>query len=268
MLSTTLVYYKKKFLIAIQVLITYLRFKSFEVYNTYVFNVDRLNNIIHKTALIDSGVKLGSNNWIGPYTVLTGNLEIGDSNWFAPHVVIGCPPENKSFHVDVLPVNLEGKIVIGDRNKIHENTAVQMPTLDITEIGNDCFLMHGTHIAHDCKVGDNVILANNSVLAGHVKIQEFSNLGIGVVVHQYRVIGGYSMIGMGSTVTRDINPFMLAFGSPCKEVRPNLVGIERNGIDMGRWIDNLNNHNDLIVEDSTPEKVKFILKEFENLRVH
>jgi UDP-N-acetylglucosamine acyltransferase len=233
-----------------------------------MFVIDDFNNTIHKTAVIDSSVKLGRNNWIGPFTVLTGNLEIGNDNWLAPHVVIGCPPEHKSFHVDVLPVELKGKIVIGDRNKIHEHTAIQMPTSHLTEIGDDCFLMHGTHIGHDCKVGHNVVMAPNSVLAGHVRVQEFSNLGIGVQVHQYRIIGGYSMIGMGSTVTRDIHPFMIAFGSPCMERRLNLVGIERNGIQKGGWLQNLDVNKNLVIEDSTPQKVKAVLAEFENLRAN
>ena len=233
-----------------------------------MFIVDSFNNQIHNTAIIDSGVKLGKNNWIGPYTVLTGNLEIGSDNWIAPHVVIGCPPEHKSFHLNVLPEPLRGKILIGNGNKIHENTAIQMPTVDLTFIGNDCFLMHGTHVGHDCIVGNNVIFAPYSVLAGHVKIQEFSNLGIGVKVHQFRTIGGYSMIGMGSTVTRDINPFMVAFGSPCKEVRINLVGLDRHGIEVGKWINTLNNRNNVNGGESMPSKVRAILDEFETFRTH
>jgi UDP-N-acetylglucosamine acyltransferase len=184
-------------------------------------------NEIHPTAQIGTGVEIGENNVIGPYTVITGNTVIGNHNWLGPHVVIGTPPQHRDIdHLDS-NVGNSGRIEIGNNNIIREFVTIQSPTLNVTSVGNNVFLMTQAHIPHDAVIEDFVTIANSSHLAGHVRVCIGANIGLGVVVHQYLVIGALAMIGMGSVVTRNVRPFALAFGSPCKQHGINIVGISR-----------------------------------------
>jgi UDP-N-acetylglucosamine acyltransferase len=194
-----------------------------------------VQNNIHPTAVIDKSVKLGSGNWIGPYVVIMDDVAIGNDNWIGPHAVIGAPPEHRSFHSGANPEAREGKIIIGSRNVIHEHAAIQAPTTGNTSVGDDCFIMHGVHIAHDVQLGNWVTIAPGTVLGGHSAVGDRATLGIGVAVHQYRRIGPLAMVGMHSTIVKDVNPFALVAGTPARFMKANSIGIERAGIPLGLW---------------------------------
>lgn len=175
--------------------------------------------------------------------MISGKVKIGNNNWIGPLVSIGTPPEHREFHNKPL-----GQIVIGNGNVIHEHTAIQSPTIGTTEIGSECFLMHSTHVAHDCFLADKVTIAPMAVLAGHVNLGYASTLGIGVAIHQHLNIGPFAMIGMNSTVTKDVKAATLVAGSPARYVRANTVGLERNGVPLGDWVDQI----PLGLTESTP----------------
>jgi UDP-N-acetylglucosamine acyltransferase len=190
-------------------------------------------NQIHPTAHIAPGVQIGRDNVIGPYAVITGNTTIGNRNWIGPHVVIGTPPQHRSFDHFAPSNSNNGQIEIGDENISREFVTIQSPTHELTHVGNNGFFMTQVHIPHDAFIEDLVTIANSSHLAGHVRICKGANLGLGVVVHQYLVVGAMAMIGMGSVVTKNVKPFSLAFGHPCKDQGINTIGISRTAIQLG-----------------------------------
>lgn len=203
-------------------------------------------NKIHPTAIIGDSVKLGSNNIVGPFVVLMGNVEIGDNNWFGPHSSIGAPAEILGSD---LPSTWDsgvhkGKVSIGSRNVIREGCVIHAGFYTGTCIASDCYIMNQTYIAHDCNIESRVALSSNVTLGGHVTIQNGANLGMSTVVHQRRIIGARSMIGMGSIVTKDLVPYIKAFGNPCRPHGGNIVGMQRMGLDdsmISRIVEALNN---------------------------
>lgn len=167
-------------------------------------------NSIHSTAVINwNKVKIGKNNIIGPY------------------VVIGSNPQWKNKKPS-------GKIFIGDNNIIHEYCNIHLPTslTKKTTIGNNNYFMDSTTIDHDCHIEDDVQLNSNVILGGNVYVMKNSQLGIRVTVHQNQVIGSYSMLGMGSIVTKHkiIIPGYTYYGKPIKKIKKNLIGLKRNKI--------------------------------------
>ena len=169
-------------------------------------------------------VKIGSGTSIGSFCYIQGPVEIGKRNRINPHCIIGTDGESRDK-------NSTGLISIGDDNVLSELTVIQRGTGDRnTQIGNYNFLMDNTHIAHDCKVGNNVTIAPNVVLGGHTLVQDFATIGIGVSIHQFSTIGAYSMIGMNSTITKDVPPFALVSGSPAKYRRWNHYQLKKLGM--------------------------------------
>lgn len=182
---------------------------------------------IHPTAILEGDIRLGSDVTVGPYVVITGNVTIGEKTKIYPFASIGANPQHRHFQNVGLPVR------IGSECVIRENVTVHAGTKDATLIGDDCYLMAGVHIAHDCTLEDEITIANNTLLAGHVHIMRGANLGLNCLVHQYNVIGSYSMLGMGSIVTRKtrVTPGKTFVGNPARLARPNTVGLERFGVD-------------------------------------
>ncbi|WP_168189267.1 hypothetical protein [Candidatus Pelagibacter sp. FZCC0015] len=167
-------------------------------------------NLIHKTAIINwKSVSIGKNNVIGPYVVIGTN---------AQHV------SEKSF----------GKIKIGNNNIFREFTTVHLPTKlkKITYIANNCHFMTLSHIAHDCYIESNVVFSNNVTLGGNTHVMKSSQLGFNTIVHQNQVIGSYSMIGMGTIVTKKFKviPGFTYAGNPVKRIKKNHVGLKRKKI--------------------------------------
>lgn len=177
---------------------------------------------------IGKDVKIGKNCKIGPNCVITGKTTIGDNNVFVSHSAIGGPPQDLGYKGE------ETQLIIGDNNIFREFVTINRATTkeeNLTIIGSNCLLMAYVHIAHDCRVGDNVILANNATLAGHVKVGSFSTVGALSAIHQFCAVGEHAFIGGGSILTRDVLPFIKTVGSrgEGKIYGINTIGLERRG---------------------------------------
>lgn len=199
---------------------------------------------IHATALVHPGAKLGKNVSVGPYSIIEEDVIIGEGTKIGPHVVIkryteiGRDNEVYQFaSIGDLPQDLkfsgeETRLVIGDRNRIREFVTYNRGTKGgggITSIGNDGFFMAYTHIAHDCHIGNHVILANSVQMGGHVHIGDHAVIGGIVGVHQFVRIGEHAMIGGGSAVTQDVPPFTNVSSKRAELHGLNMVGLKRRG---------------------------------------
>lgn len=205
--------------------------------------------MIHPTAVIDPGARLGQNVSIGPYSVIGADVEIGDDTWIGPHVVIegptrigrenkiwqfasiGAAPQDKKFHGE------RSMLEIGDRNVIREFVTFNRGTEDgggATRIGNDNWLMAYVHLAHDCIVGNNVIFANAASLAGHVTVDDWVILGGFTLVHQFCQVGAHAFTSMGSIINRDVPPYVTVAGSFAEPKGINSEGLKRRGFDSDR----------------------------------
>lgn len=206
---------------------------------------------IHDTAIIEKGAKLGKNVKVGPFSiigenvvlgdnvdvkshnVITGHTEIGEGTVIYPFCSIGFNSQD-----DRKPSGEVTKTIIGKNNIIREYVTIQPGTTTakrdrlVTMVGDNNLLMLGTHIAHDCVVGSNVVFANNATLAGHVEVGDFAQIGGLAAVHQYVRIGSYAIIGGVSAVVRDVVPFGMATGDRAALEGLNIVGMKRNGFEQ------------------------------------
>jgi UDP-N-acetylglucosamine acyltransferase len=197
-------------------------------------------NEIHPTAVVESSVSLGSGNTIGPYAVILGNVLIGDDNWIGPHAVIGTPAEHREFHLPGQPPLVpKGGIRIESRCVVHEHVAIQSPTIGDTLVGSESFLMHGVHVAHDVEVGEGVTIAPYAVLGGHVVVGSKATIGMGAVVHQRLHVGPLSMVGMQASVTKDVAPFAVVAGNPARFVKVNSIALEKFRTGFGKMSEHL-----------------------------
>ena len=199
-------------------------------------------NKIHPTAIVDPGAKLSDKVEIGPYSVIGKHVEIGEGSVIGNHVTITGHTKigkaNKIFHYCSLGEAPQDKkynneptsLVIGDRNTIREFCTFNCGTAQdktVTTIGNDNWIMAYVHIAHDCVLGNNLILANNSSLAGHVEIDDYAILGGFTLVHQFCKIGSHSITAVGSVIFKDVPPFIIAAGYNAKPNGINSEGLKR-----------------------------------------
>ena len=201
--------------------------------------------MIHPTALIDpraeldcgvrvgafsivgADVKIGSGTVIESHVVIKGRTSLGEDNHIYQFCSIGEDPQDKKYAHEIT------RLEMGDRNVIREYTSMHRGTQQdnsLTKIGSDNLFMAYTHVAHDCVVGDHVIMANGASLAGHVHLNNHAILGGFTLVHQFTQIGQYSFSAMGSAITQDIPPFVMVGGRPTRPHGINSVGMERNGI--------------------------------------
>jgi UDP-N-acetylglucosamine acyltransferase len=187
---------------------------------------------VHPTAMVGDGVELGERVRVGPHVVLLGPAEIGDDCWIGPSCVIGTPPEIAGLeHNSWSGVPLESPGVrIGAGTVIRELSTIHQGSHRTTTVGAGCWLLNRVYVAHDCLVGDEVTLSAGTSLGGHVEIGDRANLGMNVVVHQRRVIGPGTMVGMGSAVTRDVPPHAIAYGNPARLNGVNVVGMRRAAV--------------------------------------
>jgi len=199
---------------------------------------------IHPTAQIAEGVELGKDVIVGPFTTIEKNVYIGDGSVIHSHVLIGentrMGKNNQVFQGAIVgsltqDLKYDGGttwLEIGDENIIREYVTINRGTSDggKTIIGNGNTFLAYTHIAHDCIVGNRVIMSNLSTLAGHVEVQDGAVISGYVGVHQFCKIGSMAMIGGMSKVTKDVPPFMKVQGNPAKVFGLNSVGLERNGV--------------------------------------
>ncbi|MEQ1529955.1 MAG: acyl-ACP--UDP-N-acetylglucosamine O-acyltransferase, partial [Methylococcales bacterium] len=177
--------------------------------------------------VIGPDVKIDAGTVIGPHVVIKGPTSIGKHNRIYQFTSIGEDPQDKKYAAEIT------RLEIGDRNTIREFTSMHRGTSQdqsVTKIGSDNLFMAYTHVAHDCVIGDHVIMANGASLAGHVKLHNHAILGGFTLVHQFTQIGQYSFSAMGSAITQDIPPFVMVGGKPTRPHGINSVGMERNGI--------------------------------------
>lgn len=201
--------------------------------------------MIHPTAMIAKTAKIGDDVTIGPYTIISDDVTIGDKTVIGPHAVIEpyveIGPECQIFQfasVGAVPQSLKFKgevswTKIGRQCIIREFVTINRGTEEgggWTKIGDGCLLMAYVHIAHDCMLGRNVVMANNATLAGHIEIGDFATVGGLTAVHQFVRIGDNAFVGGKSVVVKDIPPFVLASGDRATLHGLNTVGLKRRGL--------------------------------------
>lgn len=186
-------------------------------------------NQIHPTAIIDESAVLGEGNYIGPFCIIGKDVVIGNGNRLEAHCSIGTPPEHKDFWHGTFK-----SVEVGDNCIIREYATVNSGTIRNTIIGNNVSLLHASYVAHDCIVGDNVTLSGNAAMGGHCTIFEGANIGLNVSIHQYSFVGHYSMIGMGTVITKKslIEPTKTYVGNPARFLKENQHAIKKNNLNI------------------------------------
>ncbi|MFL6663988.1 MAG: acyl-ACP--UDP-N-acetylglucosamine O-acyltransferase [Rhizobacter sp.] len=182
-------------------------------------------------AVVGAEVSVGAGTTIGPHCVIEGRTTIGRDNRIFQFCSLGAVPQDKKYRGE--PTRLE----IGDRNTIREFCTFNIGTaqdVGVTRIGDDNWIMAYVHIAHDCQVGSQTILANNATLAGHVHLGDWAFVGGLTGIHQFVKIGAHAMAGFASAVTQDVPPFMLVDGNPLAVRGFNAEGLRRRGFGAER----------------------------------
>ena len=202
--------------------------------------------MIHKTAIIDSKAKISSNVKIGPYSIIgpyveidedveiqshvniTGHTLIGRNNKIYPMASIGSDPQDLKYKGE------KTTLMIGNNNTIREHVTINTGTIQgggITKVGSNNLIMIGAHIAHDCIIGNNIVMANNSAIAGHAEIEDFVIIGAKCGVQQFTRIGKMAMIGGMTGVSRDVIPYGLSTGNRNFLKGINVIGLRRDKIE-------------------------------------
>jgi UDP-N-acetylglucosamine acyltransferase len=226
-----------------------------------------MSQSIHSTAIIEDGAQIGAGVSIGPYCVIGGEVILGDNVTLKSHVVVegkttigagtvvypfaslGTAPQDLKY--DGEPSTL----VIGENNTIREHVTMNPGTAGNgrmeTKVGDNCLFMMASHVAHDCVVGSNVILANNATLAGHVEVGDFAIIGGLSAVHQFARIGEHAMIGGMSGVENDVIPYGLVKGERASLHGLNIIGLKRRGFGKDDIKALQSAYGDLFAEDGT-----------------
>lgn len=180
--------------------------------------------VVGPYVVIEGAVEIGAGTKIDSHSILKGPCRIGRDNHVFSHVIIGEIPQDLKFRGEVSSVE------IGDRNQIREFSTIHRGTQGgggVTRIGSDNLIMAYAHIAHDCTLGEHVILANAASLAGHVSVGDFAILGGFAVAHQFCRIGAHAFIGGFSKLSKDVPPFVMADGARARSVGLNKEGLKR-----------------------------------------
>lgn len=200
--------------------------------------------MIHPQAIVDPSANIAEGVSIGPFTVIGADVQIDSGTTVASHVVINGPTkigkDNRIFQfasVGEKPQDLKfndepTELEVGDRNTIREYVTLHRGTPgggNITKIGNDNLFMASSHVAHDCIVGDHVILANATALAGHVIVDDYAILGGYTTVHQFTRIGTHAFTGFSTAIDRDVLPFFTVAGNRARAIGINKEGLKRRG---------------------------------------
>ncbi|MDX8383652.1 MAG: acyl-ACP--UDP-N-acetylglucosamine O-acyltransferase [Ghiorsea sp.] len=202
--------------------------------------------MIHPSAIVAEGARLGDNVRIGAFCVvdadvvlgddcellshvtITGKTIIGKGNRFFPFSCIGTEPQDLKYHGE------PSQVIIGDNNTFRENTTVHRGTEGggmLTKIGSNNLLQTYTHVAHDCLIGDDIVLACSAILAGHVEVHDGAIVGAMSAIHQFARVGKYAMLGATCTALKDMPPFCIAGGGYQMSLSGlNVVGLKRKGL--------------------------------------
>jgi len=239
---------------------------------------------IHPTAIVSAKAQLGQNVEIGAYSIIGDEVKIGDNTIVKSHVVIegdtSIGKNNLIFpfaSIGQVPQDLKfggekSKVIIGDHNSIREHVTIHLGTEKgnmVTKIGSNCLLMVAVHVAHDCIVGDHVILVNNATLAGHVEVEDHVIIGGLSAIRQFVRIGKHAMIGGMSGVENDVIPYGTVMGERASLAGLNLVGMKRRGISRDDIHALRNFFKKLFSESETnfASRVDELAKEFKNQTV-
>ncbi len=237
---------------------------------------------IHPTALVHPKARIAEGVDIGPYCVIGENVTIGRDTKIASHVLIegwttigerntffsfssiGTPPQDISYR------NEETYVEIGDDNVVREFATIHRATIKAdrrTEIGNKNFLMSYIHVAHDCKLGNNIIMANNAAFGGHVNVEDFAVLGALVGIHQHVRVGAYAMIGGQSAIVLDVPPYVNATGNRAQLYGLNTIGLKRRGF-SDETINNLKKAYKIIFRSGLTQDEAFstVVRDFADCR--
>ena len=233
--------------------------------------------MIHNTAIIDPKAKISSGVSVGAFTVIGPNVEIGENTIIQSHVsIIGNTKVGKNNKIypfasignDPQDLKFDGevtKLEIGDNNKIREYVTINPGTKGgggLTKIGNNCLFMVSSHIAHDCLVEDNVILANNVPLGGHAHIEENVIIGGNSAVQQFTRVGKSSMIGGMCGVVRDIIPYAMVHGNRSILQGLNLIGLRRKNIPNKEILVLTEAYKEIFKDENLTTNLKNLKEEF------
>jgi UDP-N-acetylglucosamine acyltransferase len=200
--------------------------------------------MIHPTAIVDPDAKIAPGVSVGPYSVIGPRVELGEDCWIGSHVVlegpmrigrrnrifhfasVGAPPQDKKYAGEATSVE------IGDGNTIREYVTISRGTVQdvaVTRLGNENWIMAYSHIAHDCQIGSRTVFANGVQLAGHVTVGDWVILGGMTLVHQFVHVGAHAFTGMGSSLSQDLPPYVMAAGPMARPIGINAEGLRRRG---------------------------------------
>lgn len=177
-------------------------------------------------SVIGPDVRIESGSWIGPHVVLTGRTAIGRRNRIFQFASLGEEPQDMKYRGE------DTELVIGDDNYIREYCTFNRGTVQgggVTRIGNNNWIMACVHVAHDCQLGDNIIMANNASLAGHVRVGNYAILGGYALIHQFCDVGEHSFTSFASHVNQSIPPFVTVSGEKARARGVNSEGLKRRG---------------------------------------
>jgi UDP-N-acetylglucosamine acyltransferase len=182
-------------------------------------------------SVIGPGVEIGRGTRVGPHVVIEGPTRIGAGNRIFQFASVGADPQDKKYRGEV------SRLEIGDRNVIRECVTLHRGTAQdksVTRIGDDNLFMAYAHVAHDCVIGNQCILANNATLGGHVRLDDWVIMGGLSAVHQFGRVGAHAFIANNAAVTRDVPPFVMAVGQPADAHSINAEGLKRRGYTPGQ----------------------------------
>ncbi len=203
-----------------------------------------MSTVIHPAAIVEEGAQLGRDVVIGPGSIIGPRVVIGDGTRVDSHAlvtgwtrlgahcqvhhgaVLGTPPQDLKYR------GAESYLEVGDHTVVREYVTANLATDPgaTTRIGSHCLLMACCHVAHNCALGDHVIIANAVLFAGYVSVEDWAIVGGGTVVHQFARIGRHSMIGGGTRISQDVAPYIKVAGSPPRLGGVNRIGLERRGV--------------------------------------
>ena len=209
-------------------------------------------------SIIGPNVRIGARTVVGPHVVIEGHTTIGEDNKFFQFSSIGAAPQDKKWAGE--PTRLE----VGDRNTVREFCTFNLGTTQdkgVTRLGNDNWISAYVHLAHDCQVGSNTIFSNNAQLAGHVEVGDWAIMSGYAGVHQFCKIGAHAFVGMYTSLTQDVPPFVLVSGNPAGARGVNIEGLKRRGftrpqIDGIRAAYKLIYRNNLTLDEAKAELAK------------
>ncbi len=216
------------------------------------------NVVIEPFATVENNVEIGEGSWIGSNAVIMAGARIGKNCKIYPGAVVSAPPQDLKYKGEATIVLIGENTTIRECVTINRGTALDK---NATTIGNNCLLMAYVHVAHDCVIGNNVIVANSVQLAGHIEVQDYAFIGGVSAVHQFVSIGAHVMVSGGSLVRKDVPPYIKAAREPLTFAGVNSVGLRRKGVtdEVVRQIEDI--YRTLYVQNNNISKGIALIKE-------